>query len=426
MTIVQKSQPKVDIESSNLEFNLAQSRIKYNYMFGVDEEFRGEFLSLVSGVELDQESSSFKFMGRLEYYSEDKPTNDLYASKFTLDEAFYNKKISSGQITLGKQLFSWGVFDEFSNFDRVNLKNLNRFVFDSGEAYRRSITALRMENYLGNWKFDSFIDFGIEEGIFPSENSLWSGVDRENGRLRGADSELISSDLVKNVSSHFSKRNKPSYGLRSSYSGDGDISFTYLRAYTDSPTLSISDTLRAQFLTNTIDLNGLNEGIDIKFYQEDVFGVDMASTLFGQLYKFEISYIPNSKALNEELLLEDYPKLRASVGGDFEIDSLNSTLTWQYIHEEFLTSDEFLFDSKLSQALLQFSKLTKQDLLRFGLRSILNLNDNSYYLSPFFDYEITDSDTIGASYYYFTGEDNSFFGYHRNHNFLSFNYKKLF
>ena len=407
-------------------FSLARSRLKLESQNGFKESYNGSYIDLLTGVEVDKENYTLKLMGRIESFNENNRIGNLNKTIYNFDEFYYKTDVLSSQITIGRQLFSWGTFDEFSNLDRVNTKNLARFVFDSGEIYRRPISAIRIETYISDFKIDTFYDFGLETGQRFIENSLWAGLNFKDGLIRGGDPTLLNPNLVQNVSKSFAGRMEPGYGIRSSYSGWADVAFTYLRAYPDFPILKISNTLKNQILTNSVNQAGLEDGVTIGFEQEDVFGLDFTKTFWGQLFKFELSYIPDSSVLVESLEIKNIPRSRTSIGGDLELDLFATTITWQYISERLITSENTFLDLELNQFILNTSSSFIQDKLQVGLRYISNLNDNSSYFSPYANYDLSDSDLIGIYYSYFNGEENSFFGFHKEDSILSLNYKKLF
>jgi hypothetical protein len=413
-------------DDMSYSYKLAQSKLKIEKQLGHKNSYDSTYGNLLAGVEFESEVVSMKIMGRLEFFDEKNENRKFQDTKAELDETYINFEVGKGQITLGKQLFSWGTFDEFSNLDRVNIKNSPRFIFDSGESYRRPITAIRYEYYSGNWKVDSYVDFGLEPGREMNENSLWTGINLDTGEVRGGDPDILNSLLVINVSTHFKKRDEMGYGLRITNSGWGDLSFSYLSAYPDLPVLEFSELLRQQVLTSSVDLLGLAAGVNFSFFKEDVYGLDFTKTFAGHLYKIEFSYISNSLVLTNQFKLKEIPKTRISLGGDLEFNLFSTTLTWQVISEQVNTSDETLMDKQLTQYVLNTSSRFIEDKLETGVRFVSNQNDKSSYVSPYLNFDLSDSEKIGFSTSIFTGNERSFFGYHSDDNFSTVNFIKLF
>ena len=418
-SIIKSKETQIPSWIDEVDTRMAQTRI--NTHFGSGKDFVNNYGSVVTGMEFDHPGFLFKLKGRAEYYQEDYDETVI-----ELDETYITKQIGNSQMTIGKQLFSWGAFDEFSTFDRVNIKNIQRFVFDAGEAFRRPISGIRLENYFGAFKLDAFYDFGLESGRKIVEESRFSGYDRENGRIRSADPELIDPTLVKNVNTYYQFRDKQSFGLRLSYSSDFDLSLNYLRAYNDYPMVEISKTLRSEILTGFVTNAGLAAGLTLAYYQEEVIGVDFAKTWWGQLFKFEAALINDTPVIDENLTLQKYSKSRFAMGGDIELDSLSSTITWQFVNEKLLTSDEILLNKELTQYIIQTTTSFWLEKARTGIRFVANSNDTSFYLAPYIDYDYSDRLIMGLSYHYFEGEPETFFGFNRDDKFASFNLKYLF
>lgn len=423
--IITYQKPPKEFWFKSLNYSLAQSKLRAETHL-MNSDYSAQYFDLHSGVEINSDHYAGKVMGRLTYLSEVNEFDSFKTTDFELDETYLNRELGAGQLTVGKQLFSWGVFDEFSNFDRVNLKNLPRFIFDSGEKYRRPITAFRYEYYKGSWKIDSFYNLGLESGKILDEKSIWFGVNREEGIIRGGDTSLLDPSLIKLVDIHSNDKIDSGYGIRVSRTGTGDLSFTYLKSYADLPILKFSDRLRSDLNSNFVTLDGLDEGVELVFVNEDVLGVDYVQMLGDHLYKLEFSYIPNSPVVDKTLDLTEVAKYRISIGGDIEINWKGTTIVWQMIHEEVIDDTELFLDDTLTQGILQSSSRFMTDKLSLGLRTVLNFNDNSFYLSPFTNYDFRDAHNFGVSYHYFTGDNDSFFGYHEDHSFLALKYNYIF
>ncbi|MFT6633379.1 MAG: hypothetical protein ACJAS4_003349 [Bacteriovoracaceae bacterium] len=423
--IISYDKPKDETWFKALDYSIAQSKLRFETHI-LDSDYESNYLDFLTGAELNSDSYEGKIMFRASSLTEKNENNKFSDSELELDETYINRTIGDGQITIGKQLFSWGVFDEFSNFDRVNIKNLKRFIFDSGEDYRRPITAIRYEHYLSDWKVDFFFNFGNETGKILSEDSIWFGVDREEGLIRGGDTSIIDPNLIKFVSIHQNDNIENGHGLRLSHSGAGDFSITYLRAYADLPILKFSNKLKSEINSNSISPSGLNSGVELLFVNEDVFGLDYVRTIGEQLYKLEFSYIPNSLVVSKELDLIEVQKGRFSVGGDIELNLFSTTIVWQLIHEKTMSSDQLFLNDTLTQSIIHTSSRFNADKLETGVRFVFNNNDNSSYLSPYLNYEINDSNTLGGSYNHFNGESDSFYGYHKNESFMALNYSYIF
>ena len=417
---------EVDEVESELNLSLAQSRLHTEFQQGEKGELSSIYSYLLTGVEIEEDYYSGKFLARINYDSESNEYTNINESNIELDEFYLNKSFGDFQVTIGKQLFSWGTFDELSSFDRVNLKNTKRFVFDFGEEFRRPITAFRIQYYFGDYKLDTFFDFGLEEAKSMDIESRWSGLNQETGIIRGVDPSLVSSSLVKNVTIHEKQKEHVAYGLRLSYSGEGDFSFNYLNAYSENPALRISTTLRNEILLNSVSLVGLKSGIDFDYFRENVFGIDYSNNMFGDLYKFEFSYTVDAPMLSEDLRLVKVPKFKSMIGGDIEINLFATTLTWQYSHEKYSSDTELLLDDSLDQFVLNSSSFFLEDKLEAGLRVLFNISDSSRYTSPFFNYELSDNENLGMYYSLFEGSDNSFFGHHSDDSLFGLKFQRLF
>jgi hypothetical protein len=416
-----KTTPTTELQT---EFRLAQSKFKIEQAY--NSKYHAEYLDFFTGFEFERQSYTGKLLARTEHINEVNKDYSFAKTTFEIDEVFLKFEYGNGQFTLGKQLFSWGVFDEFSNLDRVNIKNLTRFIFDSGEAYRRPLTGIRYELYSGDFKLDTFLDFGFEPGKSIVENSLWSGIDRKSGIIRGGNTEILPPILIREVAINSNTRNEPSYGFRLTSSHSSDLSFTFLNAYPDLPSIGLSETLRSQILKNNVDKNGLREGIELNFNKELIYGIDYTKTISGQLYKIEATYIPNSLVIIADLSTLEIPKGRISIGGDLEFNTNSTTISWQILSEKIITSEDTFLEKNLTQYVLLSSSRFMADKMDLGIKLLSNANDKSFFIAPYLNYELNDYDTIKVNNYQFSGNDDSFFGFHKNNSFTSLSYERLF
>ena len=405
--------------------SLAQSRIRFTPNMSNSNQF-SSYGELVTGIENIGDTDNIKLTARYEQYSETSRVGEYYLSKIEIDEAYLNFTYSQSSLTLGKQLFSWGVFDEFSAIDRVNIKNSPRFIFDTGEYLRRPITAVRYEEYFNNFKVDFFIDSGSEEGKQLSPNSLWTGIDQVSGTLRGFTKEQINSDAIKDLKVYTKDRTNISQGIRLSYNSDLNAAISYLKAYTQEPILTFGRKLRSDILADSISTEGLSSGVYLEYIQEDIFAIDLTKKTGNHLFKAEYSYIPNSPLLLKSLKTIRERRQSFSLGSDMSFPVYNTKIKWQFITDHYLTEEETFRDPSSSRFMLRTESLFAKDKLSTGIDTRLYMEGSSLSFRPYIDYKLSDSDTLGISYYYFSGNSETYFGYHSEDSVAVVQYQKSF
>jgi hypothetical protein len=418
-------------------FNLSQSSLIFDYQYGNAESkisniygslltggaIEGDGLDLKIKVRLEGHEQSYTVLQKANLAEENVQTSKSYLN---LDETYFKFSSESYSLTIGKQLFSWGTFDELSFFDRVNIKNSDRFVFDYGEDYRRPMTGIRYQYFLENGKVDFFWDTGLDKGRLPFKDSMWSGVDQSNGKLRGVELSETQQRLFENVNLNVEDRAKQGFGVRYSKTNNlGDFSLNFLKGHSDTVTMRVSDILIDELNSNATTTNGLEEGVIIFFPEETVFGVDYTNAFGFHIVKVEIALIDNFKILNEKFELKKITKSVFSLGEEIEFDSTNARLNWQYTRESLSDVDGWGQDT-YQRFFWQFSNRFYYEKLEIGIRQIHFLTDKSFYTNLFLDYSFTDNDRIQFGPHIFTGDELSLFGYHRKDNFLNLKYIRLF
>lgn len=428
---------RIDEESWTENFSLSQSSFLVDYQSGMGKGLvNSSYIDLLIGGLYEEDSLTLKASARYESFEqrynllsvEGKNLGKEKSSKSYLnfDESYFNIESNNWSLTGGKQLFSWGVFDELSFFDRVNLKNADRFVFDYGQDFRRPISAIRLQYLKDNSKLDMFVDFGTEEGRLPAKDSIWTGVDQENGKLRGADLSQTQQALFKNTNIHTEKRSSVGYGLRVSHDSDwGDISLNYLDTYSDQFTLKFSDKLQQELVSGSTSLAGLESGVIVYFPREKVYGFDYANNIGMSIWKVELAVIDNFTIIEENFATTRIRKTSSSLGQEIEFESFSSRIYWQYTLEG-LEQEDLWGNKKYERFFWQFSHKFLDETLEVGLRQIYLLSDSSYYSNIFFDYEFTDEEKLNVGFHGFTGDEKTFFGHHENDDFLNLKFTKLF
>lgn len=412
---------------------LAQSSIVLSQeVSDKSKEYVGSFINVVTGMEYEKS----RFFGVLKLRAEKYDQNYLYlnseekekssSNHFELDETYLKFTQERYSLTLGKQLFSWGVFDELSFFDRVNIKNNERFIFDFGEQYRRPLTSLRYQYLFDSSKLDVYVDFGVDKSRLPKLTSNWSGVDVYNGRIRGIPLSDIEQNIIKNMNLNLIERNSPGIGMRYSFSNSvGDFSFNFIRAHSNTFSIKFSRELQAALLTNVFSMSALKKGVDVYFPVETVVGLDYTNAFGAFILKMELGTILDSPYLDKNFNLEKQNKIVGGIGGEYEMDSIPFRLDFQYVIEK-LNQDDVWGRTKYDRFFYRVSKKFLREMLEIGIKQIITLVDDSYYSGLYIKYEWTDNFSSELGGNTFNGKDGTFFGYHNEDSFSYLKLKYLF
>lgn len=378
------------VDESIYEWDLSPGHARA--VFSQDaKKYSSQFYDLKTGLDFQINSLQLRTNIRAESLIEKNSRANISEARVGLDE-FYGKWNSDKfSLTLGRQLFSWGIFDEFSQFDRVSFRNINRFPFDVQDMYRRPITAARLTNYIGSLTIDSFVEFISEEDRFLSKNANFSPI---------AESTLTLVEVP---------RQEASYGIRVKSFGGLEYSLNFMRA----PTL-----LPVVYLNKNFEL-------ETTYPNEELMGIDVVHSIDNLLLKFEVAYFNKAVGVDDDLNFILGKRNSYSVGFDSYFSFFDFNWNFQARSEEF-TDDDSGEITRSSIFISEFRKKFFAEKLTLGLRNIIFGADGSGYQKLFLGYTYSDSLDFELSQHSFDGRADSTFGTFADKDYIDFSFKYLF
>lgn len=378
------------VDESLFEWNLSPGHARA--VFSQDaNEYSSQFYDIKTGLDFQINSLQLRTNVRTESLIEKNSRANISETRVGLDEFYGKWNSDSFSFTLGRQLFSWGIFDEFSQFDRVSFRNINRFPFDVQDMYRRPITAARLTSYIGSLTIDSFLEFVSEEDRFLSKNANFSPI---------AESTFPLIEVP---------RQEASYGIRVKSFGALEYSLNFMRA----PTL-----LPVVYLNESFEL-------ETTYPNEELMGLDVVHSLGDSLLKFEYAYFSKAIGVNEDLSLVLGKRNSFSIGLDSYFSFLDFNWNFQARSEDFVDDDS----GESTKSSIFISELRKKFLaekLTIGLRNIIFGDDGSGYQKVFLGYTYSDSLDFELSQHSFDGRADTTFGVFAEKDYVDFSFKYLF
>ena len=413
---------EVTIDSS---FDLLPMRMKFITGRNISsKEYDLNYFTLSSGFEYMRGNLTAHGNLFLQSYDIQNETDD---DRVFFKELYLKYAPRSFQVVVGPQIRVWGVFDELSELDVLTLKNTSRALFDDGTDLRRPMNLIYISKYIGDSKLEIALNMGNEKGYFSDINERFYGINKAEGTIRGGDLPAAFSSLVPMLGVQNKERASTGFAGRWSFTySSSDFQFVFGKLLSDLPGIIVSENLLAQAKTMSITAESLSKGLSMEYQELTVFGGSFVRQIGNFVFKLELSYKDGLTYLTQDLDNILLAKIGSNIGGEYELDAINSTLRFQINSSLIQTSEELTVDKESHLFAGEYVMPFLGEKLNVGLRFSYELEDAGYMLSPRLNYELTDNSAIELRSFHFGGDEQSDLGFHSNDNFVELEYKLVF
>lgn len=322
--------------------------------------------------------------------------DDLKRDQFNFEEATITFSKELFDITLGKQIFSWGKANLFSPMDILNPYDLgDMFDSDNGKAEKIGIPALSIGLYPQLFSLNVVVVPLFTPTRLPGHNARFS---------------LIPEDFpipVNTPSLPSATTGNIQYASRLSTSVQGwDLSFVYFRGFNDVPRLTLT-TGTTGFLAIPV------------FDRISAYGMGFATSMNDTNIQGEVLYLETEGNVDD-----DYIQYLAGIDYTFsEIIGYNDlTIIIEYARETIISgavkelsgivpptlSDgqkRVLTNSILNKMIYEFS-----DTMKVEFVGVYNFDDEDVFIRPKMFYDIKTDITLSFGFDFFLGGKSTFFG----------------
>ncbi len=402
---------EIEEEESHLDFEFLPFKFRgVNSNNYVHSDYDGNYMNFSKGFEMYKGKFSFKAQLQYESYDIDGEGDYDRLYPYELMLTYANKGL---EVNIGPQIRVWGVFDELSELDVITLKNTSRAFFDDGVNLRRPTNLLHLQKYFGDDKLEGFINVPMYSGYFSDVKNRYFGVDVSEGRLRGGSLPAAFQAVLPLVSIKNEDRDELGFGFRYSTTlGSTDLQFIFSQMQSDVPSFVATENFLQGVRLNTLGADVLASGINIKYFSVATFGFAATKQFGDLLFKTELAYKTGVIALTESFENEELSKISTNFGGEYELNSINSTLRFQVNSQLLQNQNQLLIDDASHSLVGEFVKPFMGEKLEAKLRYAVELEESGYFLSPSLKYEISDEVSASLKIFLFDGDEESDFGYH--------------
>ncbi len=416
---------KKEVESIDSSFDFLPMRMRFLTGRNTSsKEYDLNYFTLSSGFEYMRGNFTAHTNLFLQSYDVQNETDD---DRVFFKELYLKYAPRSFQFVAGPQVRVWGVFDELSELDILTLKNTSRALFDDGTDLRRPMNLLYLSKYLGDSKFEIAFNIGNEKGFFSDINERFYGINKEDRTIRGGDLPNAFSSLVPMLGVENKERASAGFAGRWSFSYDSsDFQLVFGKILSDLPSIIVSEKLLAQAKVMSITADTLSRGLSMEYQELTVFGGSFVRQFGKFVFKVELSYKDGLTYLTQNLDNITLAKIGSNIGGEYELDAINSTLRFQINSSLIQTSEELTVDRESHLLAGEYVMPFLGEKMNLGMRFSYEIEDAGYMLSPRLNYELTDNSVIELRSFHFGGDEQSDLGFHRNDSFIELEYKLIF
>jgi len=297
-----------------------------------------------------------------------------------LREVYLDLYLSNTDIRLGKQQIIWGKGDGVFITDIVSPKDLNEFLLPDFDEIRTGITALKLDQYLGDQTFELVYIPTFTATLFPDTSSIWSRTPEFPAPVTQDLSHKAIPATLKN-SEIFMK-----------FSGilpfmDYELMGGYM--WDDDPSMHISP----QFAPGTPpQLVGLT--LSPQHHRLSVVGSSFSTELAGVVLRGEGAYYQGKQflALNAmhyplDLIEKDY--FHYLLGIDFSIGS--TRLSSQFVQQAIMDYDTLIVQDETVNTMTFLANRTFfRETLTAQLFAYVGLNKHDALIRPTLSYDLAD------------------------------------
>jgi hypothetical protein len=374
---------------------------------------------------------SARLAGRADGYIQ---TGDDDYTEVDLDygDSFVRYRDPDRRVTVGAQTVLWGQVDELPPTDKLSVQDATRFVLDDLEDRRRSVLALRWEEFVGEYKLDALYVPFFRAAELPDEDSVWSPVDRSRGRIAGVPPDPLLEPLVGEGRFTEDDDGRGGWGVRLSRAGRGlDYAVTLQDARRSLPYYELNTQVREALLADPSDVEAALAAAPDTFIARHprtwVVGGDVGFATERATWRFEAAWLSDEPATTEDFRYIEREAVEWVAGADFFPGDGDLRVTLQLGGRHLLDAPDGMLDRENSFYVFGDAENSfAQDRWRARLRFFQGLDERDTYLNPSVSFVGWEPHELSVGYHYFDGSDKTFGGFYKDNDLITLGWRARF
>ncbi len=421
-----------EAQPGSFHFGLDELRLEGGWLTKGDQPVDGSHYAHASASMDWRPSSAWEFRAgaRLDGY---RQTGDPHFTDgdADYDETYIRYRGDKFRVTAGAQKVIWGRVDEVPPNDRLSVQDARRFLLDSLQDRRLAVPALRLETFHSGFKTDLMWVPEFRAAELPTVDSIWSPVDKRDGRLIGIEQNPVLAALVKGGTFDEDEHGSGGAGLRLSRAGEGfDYAVTVQRARQSLPYYELDPAARAALIATANPAAALAAANGATFTARHPytwsFGGDVGFESHGATWRFETAYLTDVPVTTTDLRMETVKGIDWVAGVEFYPGDANARVNLQLVGHHLLDAPAVLDRENVYSLNGAIEDVFGHSKWRAKMRFSVGLNEHDVYVNPEIAYLAMEPHEFYIGAHYFAGDQQTFGGFHENHDLITVGWRAHF
>ncbi len=350
-------------------------------------------------------------------------------TKFDYLPTFIQHIQDTNRWTMGAQLVPWGTGKHDSLSDRLSVKDLTRYRLDENIlARRRSSLNLRGELMVADYQVDLLWMPLFRPAIMPDNASIWHPLSESDGRIMDIETPDTLRYLVKNGTRQDEDRFQAGgAGIRLSRElSYAYHAFTFQYAKRSSPYYRISQPI-LQALATGSDASTALAGVSASTLIPEHPASWIVSFEEGTRdWMFETAFVSAAPVTKRDYSYATVMALEWLIQANFQPNLSRTDFVLQFSGRQ-LGSKEVLLDRKTRLRLSgELARRSVSNRWKYGFHYVIGLDKYEFFFNPYIKFNGNRHISFALKAYLFGGDENTEFGYHRDHSLVMLSWSASF
>ncbi len=361
---------------------------------------------------------SAKFSGEIAHFSElgSRDSNDV---QVLYQDNYVRYTDDNLKLTAGPQKIIWGSTDEIKPTDRIGAQNFSQGIIRDYADRQLAVPAVRGEYVKDGFKFDGVGVFKHRNAELAEEDSMWSFINRNNGRVLGVPNTPEFASIVQQATIDEESYGFGGGGARISKKTslmDGAVTLQRVRQttpfYDINPQISAAVEAGSFTPTTLSSLSGATATIINPWTW--VMGGDVSIPIGASIFRGEVAWLSDVPVHSQSFRRRDANNIQAVAGVEFYPGDTDFRVIVQSVANVLYGVDNMLEQDEQYSLNGSFENPFLHGDLVASLDYGLGINEHDVYINPKLSYRGIDNHDLYVEGHFFDGSDVTVGGFYED------------